>query len=299
MRDLASSIDHAREVGEDFGPGLAALVRKRSEPQDSPPDKEISAAFAESVLDVIGCTMRLRFSSATDPSTYEAIGAIRSWFRPLAWANLSKESAAAERLASYLVDGLRLAARQGRGDDGLAARLEHLVGEDRAMKMRTALSQEPGISPDVRNWLVGREQVKQSEVERRTAEEGRRGEELVAVAEAFRDARTLGESLLRVREDLIGELDVVAPGLKPAFEQLAQRAQVLVQSAGRLGARRGLVVRGTRGEILDYSPIEQDLLEGGPGVRRVRIVEPLVELARSDRTVGVILKALVVPVKEP
>lgn len=295
--ELTGAVDLAVDLGEGFGECLDTLVRLRGGSRESV-DPDVARGVAEASLGFLASAMRLRFSSATEAANYEALAALRGWFSPLGWLNFTRESDAAKRVVGHLADALRLLVRQGRGDDGLAAKLAELVGDERAMKVRARLADEGGVSPEMRNWLAARKNVRASEAESRAAEQGRASEELGAVAELLRDARAAEYDLRRAGDDLSGELGVVAPALKPRFERLVGRCTILVQSAVRLGAGRGLRIRGDRGAVVEYSPVEHQLLEGDQGTRRVRVVEPLVELARSDGRTLVVLKALATPARD-
>jgi hypothetical protein len=292
---LAAHVDSLGELGDGFGEALASLVRRRPEPRAIEPSAKVSQDLAEGVLRVIHSAVRFRFTAAFEPATYEAVRALRAWFSSLGWNRFASRSATATNVGSDIVEALRILARQGRGDDQLLITLEDLFGEEEATRRRIGLSREPGITPELRDWLAGRIRAEQSAAERRTVEQGRQGEELAHVARLLRLAQGIRRASGAVQENVIGELNIVAPRLTGSVEDLGQRALILAQEVERLGRQRGLRLRGERGDMLEFSPVEHELSHGTRGVRRVRVIEPLVERVRSDGSVLVVLKAVVEP----
>ena len=65
-----------------------------------------------------------------------------------------------------------------------------------------------------------------------------------------------------------------------------------------LAHRRALQIRDTTAEEVEFSPLEHEMAGGPkPGVRRVRLISPIVESIGRDGTVRIVRKALVEPVE--
>ena len=64
-----------------------------------------------------------------------------------------------------------------------------------------------------------------------------------------------------------------------------------------MGRRRSLRIRGNPGEEEDYAPLDHELIDGGSGARKVRIIRPVVEQVREDGVAFVLRKGVVESVK--
>ena len=152
-----------------------------------------------------------------------------------------------------------------------------------------------GLSKDVIQWL------------RRGRVTGRvHGAELIAesarmdsdqaLALLLIDSLRLAQMIDGPGDDFLNEMRIFEPDHKASIETLLKRAKVLTEEVRALASRRSLYLRGEKGEVVDYSPIEHEGVDSSMvGVRRVRIVRPLVERVRSGNITEVVLMARVEP----
>lgn len=274
---------HTTITAEAAGRELAALLydsfRTVGTPSHEPLKKEIAVAAAQIVHDIV----RVRFSQATDPATYEVLDVLYRWFRPHAWEELADAVPALRAVADDILEAVRLLARAGVTDARMRASLVLAVGsEERArVRLKTVAETAPGITLEVRDWLTGTESTPV----------------LDAVEES--GLRSLDQVIadLLVRRNDIERLATATTG-----EGSDDRALVrtLADSFMHMANARGLELQYVIGDVVEYSPLDHELI-GGPrhGVRRVRVVQPQVRAREVTGRFRVVRKALVEAVTSP
>jgi hypothetical protein len=300
---LADVIESARSAQPQCGALIARLARP---PGGRVEDVDASARdqLADSALQLVHLLLRVRFSLAADERTYEALTTLKAWFvQPMAWSRFAAKSDAAPVLARDLEQAIEMLAKQGKGDEQLVARLKQLVGEEEVRRRLGAVADESsGIPPELREWLrtgqVARTSSK-GDPNAALVEDAKRGADVSTLAMMLRDAEGARQLAASAAEDALPEIEIFAPRSAAAVKDLGARLRVLTQQVESLAARRGLRTRGERGQVLEYAPLEHEIVgEGQVGVRWVRIVEPAVEQVVGDRA-DVVVKALVVPAAPP
>ena len=111
--------------------------------------------------------------------------------------------------------------------------------------------------------------------------------------------RSLSTHSRGVLEDVLPEIQVVAPRLTNSLSRLLGTADSAAGKMELLAARRSLRTRGEIDAIVEYSPLEHEMVGGfKPGIRYVRLLTQIVEsMARPD-VPRVIRKALVEPTEQ-
>jgi hypothetical protein len=283
------------DPGTQPGTTFAALLGDAFKPTTPLPESnEVRTALADEAAALVDGIVRARFSLATEPDTYAALEVVRGWFRPNEWNSYAEESAASRQVAWDIREGLSIIVRAGITDSNLFRCLVVAAGsEDRARQLAAGLSTSlSGLTEDVQRWLTGKNVRRHSSL-------ANESQELAAdeiLGELLLDLRSLSAQAGPLQEDLLPEIQVIAPRLA---NPLARALGTAVSAAGKmelLAARRALRCRGEVGSVVEYSPLEHEMVGGfRPGARYVRLLSPIVEsIARPDLP-RVIRKALVEP----
>ena len=146
--------------------------------------------------------------------------------------------------------------------------------ETRAEEELRILAEIPGLSEQVRDWLLG--------------------------ATAPKILASLEESGMRRVDDIIAEALIHTGSQSPERTVASSAHSDLMRAAVEEVARaRGLEIALSVGETVDYSPLDH-ALEGGSrmGVRHVRILQQQVRAQHANGTFRIVRKALVTPVDE-
>jgi hypothetical protein len=290
------------------GRALGALIHATIKGGVNPSDK-IVADLAPQALATVHALVRSRFSLAAEPSTYDAVRAVRDIFPRDGWARWLSNSQNREVKATLQRDvsqALTLLVKQGTCDDALFGQLVLVSGSrDAAREEAKRIARTVrGLAPEVQSWLTTGERV-QSEQKQgpqsTLALESQLLREDVLIARLLRDVSRFASRAAQLRESLLPELEVVAPQYVRNVDGILSRPQMIEQGLALIADRRGLRLRGRAGDVEEYVPGDHQLVDESrsAAVRRVRLVEPVVERAGSNGITVVVERALVEPVPSP
>jgi hypothetical protein len=296
LQQLAKGAQQLKaDPGAQPGTTLAAFLGDAFRPTTALPESDdVRTALADETATMVDGIVRARFSLATEPSTYAALEAVRGWFRASDWDGHAEGSEAIRQVASDVREGLSIIVRAGITDDSLYRCLVVAAGsEERARQSAAALATSlTGLTEDVQRWLTGKNIRRQSAL-------ANESQELAAdeiLGELLLDLRSLSAQAGQLQEDLLPEIQVIAPRLA---SPLARALGTAVSAAGKmelLAARRALRCRGEVGAIVEYAALEHEMVGGfKPGARYVRLLSPVVESVARPDLPRVIRKALVEP----
>ncbi len=258
-------------AGAALGTMLYESFRRAGQPATHDVRNDVVTAAAELIHDIV----RVRFAQAVDPRTYEALEIVRRWFDAYAWDEFAGRSDECSALVDDIKEAIGLLGRAGITDSRMKAVLAIAKGsETRAEEELRILAEIPGLSEQVRDWLVG--------------------------ATAPKILASLEESGMRRVDDIIAEALIHTGSQSPERNVASSAHTDLMRAAVEEVARaRGLEIALSVGETVDYSPLDH-ALEGGSrmGVRRVRILQQQVRAQHANGTFRIVRKALVTPVDE-
>ena len=283
-----------KDTGESVGEDIATLLTDAFMNSGPPISEPVVHELAEQVLALIHGVVKARFSVATSPRTYAAIEVIRSWFRQYDWQEFVEASPSAHLVARDIAEALEILVRAGISDNDLFIRLTWASGSaERARESAKAIiARIPGLSEELSHWLLGvpiRRRSSLAAENQMLAFEETLSEILIDGARLFE----LGE---QVRRDVLPELSVIAPHSASALESLLGFVRTTTGSVQAVASSRMMRVRGEAGAIVEFSPLEHEIIGGRrPGVRTVRIIRPAVEASGVGGALRIVRKALVEP----
>lgn len=285
-----------------WGPALARMVRPP--PKLGEPESEVAQMVAEATFAVVDRSVRSRFSISTEPAAYEAIESARLWFarRPSSWTRFVKTADIAHNLAETVLEAIRILALQSRPDVELRATLDLILGDPFAAKRALlSVAQQPGLSEIAQDWLRGSapELRDRGQTAFTRAAESREGRDQVELGLQLRDATAARGASEHTIQVVIPELAILAPNCIADLEHLLARIRALIVGVEQFGTKRGLILRGRRGEVVEFSPLEHELRARNTPTRWVRYEEPAVLHVRPDGSTSVVLKAIVETADRP
>ena len=270
--------------GEEYASFLMGCVRARELE-----DREAASQFAQAALDFQYLVMRQNFSLSTQPESWAALSKIKALFTPSDWP----ESLAPdlEKLSRIVVEALLLLAQQGIGDDVLRAIAIDLLGDIKGKVILGELSNKPGISDDMRRWLA----IGQAKRKRFATQDALEETVLASfdreLAEAFRQSIDLIRVTSQLTDDIHEAVSISNSRLSAPVKRMFARINSVCRRVETMGKLRHFRLRGTVGEITEYSPEDHESFDVPMGVRTVRIKAPLVERNVSGRPPETIIKA--------
>jgi len=286
----------SKEPGENAGEKFKIFLVDCFIHDGLPTSPALLNEVAEEALGVVHQIIKARFSLATSTETYSALDVVKGWYRNLAWTDFAEQSGAAALLVRDLTAALEMLLRAGVSDEGLFSRLVVATGgQSRARAVaKDLLNRLPGLPEDLAQWLSGLPSRRKSTL---AAES-----QLLAFDEGLGDliinAQRLRELAERVRDDALPEIGVMSPQAALPVKNLLGVVRSTVNALDAVAKIRDLSVKGSVGDIVEFSPREHEMVGGArPGVRMARMVRPAVEAPGVGGGRRVLRKALVEPVE--
>jgi hypothetical protein len=285
------------EPGSEAGVELAEMLKNCFRSSGKPTEARIVHELAEEVGKLVHELVRARFSLATSPSTYSAIYEAQTWFKAYEWERFTEESKSYSLVARDIREALSLLVRAGISDDELFQRLALAVGSmDRARAIgRELVDHLKGLPEHLRDWLLGKTTRTKSSLA--TESQERALDEVIA--ELLIETSRLSQLAGPLRQNTLTEIAVVAPQTADSVRSFVTMCESIANTIRLLASRRALQIRDTTAQEVEFSPLEHEMA-GGPkaGIRRVRLISPIVESIGRDGTIRIVRKALVEPVEK-
>ena len=276
VRDVVQESRHP--IGSDIGSNLANCLRRFFVSMDqSEFDEQTIFESIDHLLSVLQRVIELRFSVAMQPDAYRVLGQARQSLGVGAWSRFSRISAVLPELRTLLLEAILVLARQNRSDNELVDVLMRAYRDRRqaASAVKKRLKEARDLDPQIENWWSNLGKVsspQQAFVHK------------VGTTEDFEIAIALIE-IDRIRGAMSKIGSAVVPLLDMSDPVLASTARIAVagyrevdQTMRRLARMRRLVSTDWAGEVVEYNPLQHELIGGHvSGVRRVKVVREGVE----------------------
>lgn len=239
-------------------------------------DETGMSEVVEEVAATINEIIKMRFSLATQSSTYKALSASKKLISEYAWEKLAKKSSPLKGVIRAITESILILAKQGVPADDLVKCLIIAMGNgQKARESLGEIANASGLSPAIRNWLVN------GTYEAPTNNGTNRGESQI-IDENIELADLLVDSL-RYRKYIddqtkLKELESVSSTIKP----LVNYGLGLCDLVAAMAKRRGLMTTDKIGSEIEYAPAEYDLVAQGTNIRRVKVIRPSVHQLRKD-----------------
>ena len=289
---LTTALSEAdKPVGEHAGREMSELLVRGFRTVGRPESPTVRAGVVEQVAVLTHAIVRIDFSQGGRDRTYEALSVVSEWFAAREWQEMCQSSSAISRVSDDVRKSLLMLAGAGKTDDRLRRALVTAAGsrEKANAICRKMATEHPGIPEDVRDWLAG--------ASRRTrmasAVESRERSVDEVLAELLIVMKRLTRAADMVQSDVLPEVSIVLPQQAQAVSRLTGLAEAMASKLSLAVKWRSLRLRGTVGQVVEFSPVEHQLDTGGVRSRRVRLLSPVVERISEDGVPRVVLKASV------
>lgn len=302
LRRILSALRTAiAEIGPESGdkPGeiLHDLVKETFSGVPPSTDEQAVMEASEEIAAVINEIIRLRFSLATQSSTYKALSYARKLLDESGWERLSRKSESIKHVGRSISESILMLARQGIPADDLVSCLNATTGSSKKSRdVLSALAEKPGLSSAIKNWLINGV-YETPEDNNASPGESQVMNESIFIADLLVDSLRYRSSEQIGRKTILGEMEILNPNLSQEVKRLLNYGLGLCDSIESLAKSRGLRICGTIGSETDYSPAEHELIAPGSNTRRVRIIRPPVDQIRKDGVAIIIRKGLVEPLR--
>ena len=278
-------------AGEDLGPNLARFVRTLINRDLS--ERTVRSSAAEATLGLLYELVRARFSLVSSPETFEVVDVARTQLGIQTWPRETNDLV--QRIASRILEGMALLARQGVTDNRMRSLVIRLLGpESGGTKLKAIAESTTGIPSQIATWIAtGRAPARSREDP--FAAESVLLEFDAVVGAMMREFAGLRMAVARIQDEIAPQVEVIDPASIAIFRTIALAVQRLDERLRLISSRRSLKMRGEVGDIVEFSPAEHEQTPETLGARLVRIRSPLIERSSAGLPPTVVLKAEVDP----
>lgn len=259
------------EVGVDSGLALSdwfsALIRSSKKNAD----EEVLADILDDALAMLLRVVELRFSNALLAPTYAMLDKARISMGRERWGEVIRHSRNLGKVRICLKETALVLARQGRTDKAIMDVLcsAYYSRAQVIPAIAAHFSSAHELDPDVREWWEKagsvRESQRKAEHKMGNSEDQQIGSLLINVEES----KTVMEKLERA---VVPFLEISDPPLAETVKKAAGSYSEIALAARQLAAMRKLKHMDLKGAVLEYNPLQQDMLGGHRlGIRTVKV----------------------------
>jgi len=259
------------EVGVDAGLALSNWLAAILRSDKQGVDEEVLAEILDDSLSMLLKVIDLRFSNALLAPTYTMLGKAKITFGAGLWRQIMRRSKKLERVRDCLKEAALVLARQDRTDKELMEMLcSAYHSRAQVMPAITAhFSIARELDPDTRAWwekggVVG-ESHRAVEHKVGNSEDKQIGSLLINVEES--------ETVMdKLRRAVVPFLEISDPPLAETVKKVANNYTEIMQATRQLAAMRKLGRMGLKDEVLEYDPLQHEMLGGHQlGFRQVKV----------------------------
>lgn len=290
-----TAVNELIDPGLDAGQRLQEMLRAAFSGVGRPESLEDTKSVINEIGALLHDVARTQIALVADASLYGALDVPRAWMKPPEWGYLAEKSPSLRLVAKDIRDALTLLAKQGVTDSQLYEQFVSACGSRESALAHAAeiADQHPEIDESTRQWLRAGGKVKQRATPA-ALDESRELSADPVLGELMIDAEQLREGLAGISDDLRSELRILEPSLAEPIDVLANRCRAVLSDITAIASKRQLVIRGEKGDVVEYSPALHELAGGyRQGVRKVRIVHPMVLRQSATTASDIVRKALV------
>ncbi|MGL4747749.1 MAG: hypothetical protein ACRCYF_08445 [Shewanella sp.] len=282
------------DVGDGFGNNLSVWLDVILSNSSSSVDSGVLVDIVNDALSMLIRVIELRFSNALSSESYMVLDTAIHRLGSRVWEDVIRHSTVFYRIRLTLKEAALVLAKQNITDTNIM----HLLIKSYYSKVHVApditkhFSSAKELDPDVRDWWVSLGKVRKSRAI---------SEHTVGHTEDF----YIGGLLIKVEENnnvidkleraVVPFLEISDPPLASTVKKATANFSEMASVVRQLARVRKLTYTGILGSVIEYNPLQHEMLDGHQyGIRRVRVVKDGVEKEFSGK-IKTLVKPWVVP----
>ncbi|CAH8187773.1 conserved hypothetical protein [Vibrio aestuarianus] len=260
------------DVGNNVGKSLAGWLHAILMHSSPSVESTVMIDIVDDALAILIRTIELRFSNALLADTYQVLEVSRNVLSSSLWGEVNRDSEFLPRVKTNLKEAALVLARQNRTDNNIMKQLSKAYYSKAqvipALKRHFDDSQE--LDPQVKEWwLNGGKQVASTKEPVHTlgnSEDQQIGSLLIQV-------ETSQNTMEKLERAVVPFLEISDPPLASTVKKASSGFGDMSRIARQLARMRKLTHTDNLGQILEYNPMQHEMLGGHKyGVRKVRVV---------------------------
>lgn len=276
IRRISSAMSEAirewqGEVGAHAGIALGDWFYNLMRGGTKDADLSVVTTIFDDAISMVLRVIELRFSNALIAPTYKLLDKARTVIDKQHWSEVTRHSNNLERIRLCMKEAALVLASQDKMDSDLASVIASaFYSKAQATSAVSAhLADSHELNPDVKEWWENlgnvKKRVRNVEHKIGNGEDQQIGSLLINVE----TSKTVMEKLERA---VVPMLEIQDPVLAATVKKAAQNYAEVAQSARQLARMRKLNHMGIKGEVMEYNPLQHEMLGGHQlGVRKVRV----------------------------
>ena len=281
-RRILSSIRECLAVwrgqpGEDVGNTLSTLYKKLVNSDIEKADESVLFELEDQAILVLLRIIELRFSYALHAATYSIVEQGKRKFGSILWSKYLNGSVVITDIRNCVLEASLVLARQGKTDKSIIDVLLNLFSsrEQLSIAISKHFNGANDLEPLVREWWVKGGAVSTSQ---REAQHKVGNSEDEQIGSLLIEVESSKEAMEKLRRAVVPLLQISDPILAATVDKAAAGYLEISQIARRLARMRKLSKTETKGEVLEYNPLEHEMLGGHrPGIRKVKVVREAIQ----------------------
>ena len=259
-------------VGQDFSKSLALLQKALFSFRLPDTESDDLSVAIDSLLAILVRGFEVRYSHALIASNYEVLVQGKRLLGYAVWAKIIRQSNEIQKIREILLETVLVLARQYRTDQELVLAMRSCWTS--RTQISTAVKKRFNdiidVDLDIKNWWINTGEVNERKefIEHQigNSEDHQIGALLIERVENSEYVRKLDSAVVPTLE--IGN-EVLAASVRQAYRRIRAMEQII----DKLSKMRKLRKTDFRGSIIEYNPLEHEMLGGHQGgVRRVKVV---------------------------
>ena len=282
------------DVGTNFGDQLASCLDTFLARKIGDVGQDVLFDALDQLLSILVRVIELRFSNALYANTYSVLEQGKKVVGPGLWGRYIGQSSVINNIRTALLESALVLARQNRSDKQIMAVLaaSYTSKPQTALAIKRHFENVRDLDPDIGDWWRSAGEVSETQrhVEHKVGntEDSQIGALLIEVV-------SNREAMDKVGRAVVPLLEISDSVLASTVKKAVDGYQGIAQTALRLARMRKLTKTDLKGEILEYNPLEHEMLGGHKtGIRRVKVVRDGIM-----KEFGGKIKTLVKPWVEP
>ena len=259
------------EVGESPGKALGECTERFFDRDVMKAEDEVVFDAVDRLLSILVRVIELRFSHALDAEIYQVLERGKRTLSPGFWIRFLSHSAGIIRVRTNLIEAALVLARQRLTDKEIMKFMiaAHSSKTQLSSAVNKRFSSEIDLDPEVSHWWISAGDVTQSQ---RSAEHKIGNNEDQQIGELLITVQSNEQVMQNVSRGVVPLLAVSDPVLAATVKNAASGFKDMAQIARRLARMRKLESTDLRGSIIEFNPIDYEMVGGvKPGIRKVKV----------------------------
>jgi hypothetical protein len=268
---VAVAREYQGDLGQFWGAELRELSKtllKRYENYDNEVLFDVLSGFHN----LLARAIELRFSVALDQESYSVLDELKRRTGSLIWGQFLSASREVLTIRRCLLESALVLARQARSDSAILNALLCMYSSkpQATAAMRRHFELAHDLDPEIREWWISCGTNLTSEKEVQQAIGNTEDQQIGALLIEVESNQEPMEKLLRV---VVPYLEISDPVMASTVKKAANSYSAAAQIARRLARIRHLSKTELKNSIVEYNPLEHEMVGGHrQGIRKVKVV---------------------------